>query len=123
MHDEIIGHADGLRDAAREWRRIAFRRSAAADHLGWAHRSTIPLLDEATSDLDTVTERMLHHNLSTLGCMRTVIAHRLSTIVDADLILVMEEGRIVQRGTQDGARRCHCRAGTEPTSLQYLGRG
>ena len=44
---------------------------------------------------------MVHHNLSTLGCTRIVIAHRLSTIVDADLILVMEDGRIVQRGTHD----------------------
>ena len=66
-----------------------------------AHRPTILLPDEATSDLDTVTERRVHHNLSTLGCTRIVIAHRLSTIVNADLILVMEEGKIVQRGTHD----------------------
>jgi tetratricopeptide (TPR) repeat protein len=72
-----------------------------------AHRPTILLLDEATSDLDTVTERMVHHNLSTLGCTRIVIAHRLSTIVNADLILVMAEGRIVQRGTHDELMALH----------------
>jgi ATP-binding cassette subfamily B protein len=66
-----------------------------------AHHPTILLLDEATSDLDSVNERMVQHNLSALGCTRIVIAHRLSTIADADLILVMDEGRIVQRGTHD----------------------
>jgi ABC-type transport system involved in Fe-S cluster assembly fused permease/ATPase subunit len=43
----------------------------------------------------------VHRNLSALGCTRIVIAHRLSTIVDADLILAMDDGRIVQRGTHD----------------------
>lgn len=66
-----------------------------------AHRPAILLLDEATSDLDSVTERMVQHNLSELGCTRIVIAHRLSTIADADLILVMDEGRIVQRGQHE----------------------
>jgi ATP-binding cassette subfamily B protein len=64
---------------------------------------------------------MVHHNLSTLGCTRIVIAHRLSTILDADLILVMEEGQIVQRGTHDelmalpGAHREHVAAQLEST--------
>jgi ATP-binding cassette subfamily B protein len=66
-----------------------------------AHRPTILLLDEATSDLDGVTERTVHRALSELGCTRIVIAHRMSTIVDADVILVMEGGRIVQHGTHD----------------------
>jgi len=63
----------------------------------------ILILDEATSALDTVTERLVQDALSKLMQNRTVfaIAHRLSTIRDADLILVMEHGGIVERGTHD----------------------
>lgn len=61
------------------------------------------ILDEATSSVDTRTELLLQHAMSALRSNRTsfVIAHRLSTIRDADLILMMEEGRIVERGTHD----------------------
>ena len=63
----------------------------------------ILILDEATSALDTVTERLVQDALANLMQNRTVfaIAHRLSTIRDADLILVMEHGEIVERGTHD----------------------
>jgi ATP-binding cassette subfamily B protein len=59
------------------------------------------ILDEATSSVDTRTELLLQHAMAALRSDRTsfVIAHRLSTIRDADLILVMEDGRIVERGT------------------------
>jgi ATP-binding cassette subfamily B protein len=59
------------------------------------------ILDEATSSVDTRTELLLQHAMAALRTDRTsfVIAHRLSTIRDADLILVMEEGRIVEHGT------------------------
>lgn len=63
------------------------------------HRPAILLLDEATSDLDPITERRVHANLSGVGCTRIVIAHRMSTIANADLILVMDKGRVVERGT------------------------
>jgi HlyB family type I secretion system ABC transporter len=66
-----------------------------------AHRPAILLLDEATSSLDTVTERIVDQNLSRLACTRVVIAHRLSTVRNADLILVLEDGAIVERGTHD----------------------
>ena len=63
----------------------------------------ILILDEATSALDTVTERLVQDALEKLMQNRTtfVIAHRLSTVRDADMILVMQEGRIVERGTHD----------------------
>ncbi len=59
------------------------------------------ILDEATSSVDTRTELLLQHAMAALRTDRTsfVIAHRLSTIRDADLILVMEDGRIVEQGS------------------------
>ena len=65
------------------------------------HRPAVILLDEATSALDAATEQQVTANLDALRCTRIVIAHRLSTIVAADLILVMHEGHIVERGTHD----------------------
>jgi ATP-binding cassette, subfamily B, multidrug efflux pump len=61
------------------------------------------ILDEATSSVDTRTEVLVQHAMAALRADRTsfVIAHRLSTIRDADLILVMESGRIVESGTHD----------------------
>ncbi|MDO5501822.1 MAG: ABC transporter ATP-binding protein [Actinomycetia bacterium] len=61
------------------------------------------ILDEATSSVDTRTEVLVQHAMAALRADRTsfVIAHRLSTIRDADLILVMEEGRIVEQGSHD----------------------
>jgi ATP-binding cassette subfamily B protein len=61
------------------------------------------ILDEATSSVDTRTELLLQHAMAALRSDRTsfVIAHRLSTIRDADLILVMEDGSIVEQGTHD----------------------
>ncbi len=59
------------------------------------------VLDEATSSVDTVTERLIQEAIETVMAGRTsfVIAHRLSTIRRADLILVVKDGKIVERGT------------------------
>lgn len=66
-----------------------------------ARRPSILLLDEATSQLDAVTEALVDRNLNDLACTRIVIAHRLSTIRNADLILVLDRGEIVERGTHE----------------------
>lgn len=66
-------------------------------------RPSILILDEATSSVDTRTELLISQAMANLASDRTsfVIAHRLSTIRNADLILVMENGRIVEQGTHD----------------------
>lgn len=66
-------------------------------------KPSILVLDEATSSVDTRTEALVQHAMADLRTGRTsfVIAHRLSTIRDADTILVMEAGRIVEQGTHE----------------------
>ena len=73
---------------------LSFARALLAD-------PRILILDEATSSVDTATERIIQHAMDTLMAGRTsfVIAHRLSTIVNADQIVVMERGRVIERGT------------------------
>lgn len=63
----------------------------------------ILILDEATSSVDTVTEQRIRKAMLTITEGRTsfIIAHRLSTIRDSDLILLMEDGRIAERGTHE----------------------
>lgn len=64
-----------------------------------AHQPAVLVLDEATSSLDLDTETKVHANLASLGCTRILIAHRLATVQDADRILVVHGGQIVQEGT------------------------
>ena len=80
---------------------------SAGERAAHHHRAGVPrgaallILDEATSSVDTRTELLVQQAMSALRSDRTsfVIAHRLSTIRDADLILVMEDGRIVEQGS------------------------
>ncbi|MFT8536468.1 MAG: ATP-binding cassette domain-containing protein, partial [Lentilactobacillus hilgardii] len=75
---------------------ISFARTLVTD-------PKILILDEATANIDTETEQVIQKGLAKLQEGRTTIAiaHRLSTIQNADLILVLEKGRIVERGTND----------------------
>ncbi|HVU70516.1 MAG TPA: peptidase domain-containing ABC transporter [Ktedonobacteraceae bacterium] len=94
MEYETLVSEGGSAISGGQRQRIAIARALAT-------RPAIMLFDEATSHLDTKTESVVERNLNTLGCTRIVIAHRLSTIRDADLILVMERGKIVERGTHE----------------------
>jgi ABC-type bacteriocin/lantibiotic exporter with double-glycine peptidase domain len=103
IHDDIVampmGYDTLLLDAGASLSGGQQQRMALARAV--VHRPAILLLDEATSDLDTITERSVLENLDSLGCTTIVIAHRMSTIRNADLILVMEQGEVVERGTHE----------------------
>ncbi len=91
----LIGER-GIKLSGGQRQRIAIARAVLAD-------PKILILDEATSNLDTESEALIQKSLATLTQGRTtfVIAHRLSTIRKADQILVVENGRIAERGTHD----------------------
>ena len=103
IHDFVMGSPDGyetivgergLKLSGGEKQRVAIARTILKD-------PSILVFDEATSALDTRTEREIQANLNEIARGRTtlVIAHRLSTVIDADEILVLQDGRIVERGS------------------------
>ncbi|NRQ34625.1 peptidase domain-containing ABC transporter [Nonomuraea sp. NN258] len=88
-YETILVEGGGLSGGQRQ--RLALARALLP-------RPKVLLLDEATSQLDAATEAEIEENLSWLTQTRVVIAHRLSTIRDADLILVLDRGRVVEGG-------------------------
>lgn len=93
--DTVVGER-GLKLSGGEKQRVAIARTILKN-------PPILILDEATSSLDSQSERSIQRALDRIASQRTtlVIAHRLSTVVDSDQIVVVERGRIVERGTHE----------------------
>ncbi|PMC33714.1 hypothetical protein CJ195_27030 [Bacillus sp. UMB0899] len=103
IHDEIEGmpmkyhtiiSEMGLNLSGGQRQRIALARSLI-------NKPKIILLDEATSFLDSINEKLVSDEFKRIGATQIVIAHRLSTIIDSDVIFVLDEGQVVEQGTHE----------------------
>ena len=103
LHEEIVQMPMGYETFVSEGGNVLSggQRQRLALARALAHTPAILLLDEATSSLDMLTEQRVEHNLNALACTQIIIAHRLSTIRHADVILVLDEGTLVESGSHE----------------------
>lgn len=103
MSDVVAGRAGGIHSTVEQDGRnfSGGQRQRLEIARALVRSPSVLVLDEATSALDAQTEHQISVNLRRRGCACVVIAHRLSTVRDSDEILVLDAGRVVERGTHD----------------------